>query len=146
MLVAFAGGQLWKSEGNKLVIEGDGFSNSLTQYDDFKSGDLFYDADDLEPFGFKLDRFDATYERTGPSRGTPRTYRAARRLLPGADGKRPERHRGQPRRWRSAATRSTCCRHGYSPVVTVKDGQGKIVFHGAAAFLPASTPTSPRPV
>ena len=30
--------QLWKSEGSKLITEGDGFSNSLTQYDDFKSG------------------------------------------------------------------------------------------------------------
>ncbi|TFV32704.1 hypothetical protein E4K10_24005 [Streptomyces sp. T1317-0309] len=41
MLIAFAWGQLYKSEGNKLVVEGDGFSNTLTQYDDFKSGSLF---------------------------------------------------------------------------------------------------------
>lgn len=69
MLVAFAVGGLWKSEGNKLVTEGDGFANSLTQYDEFKSGP-FYDTDNLEPFGFTLNKFEATYERSGPEKGT----------------------------------------------------------------------------
>ncbi len=70
MLVAFAWGQLLKSEGGKLIVEGDGFSNTLTQYDDFKSGSLF-GTDALEPFGFTLDSFTGTYEKSGPQRGTP---------------------------------------------------------------------------
>lgn len=70
MLVSFAGGQLFKSEGGKLVVENDGFSNTLTQYDNFKSGSLF-DTDDLTPFSFTLDDFVGTYERSGPQRGTP---------------------------------------------------------------------------
>src|SRR3954470_7792320 len=56
LLTAFAWGQLFKSEGNKLVVEGDGFSNTMTQYDDFKSGNLFT-TDDLVPFSFNLDKF-----------------------------------------------------------------------------------------
>ena len=85
MLVAFAGGQLFKSEGGKLVVEGDGFANTITQYDDFKSGSLF-DNDDLAPFSFDLDDFVGTYERSGPQRGTPRTYEARVTYSEGADG------------------------------------------------------------
>src|SRR5581483_7306437 len=75
LLLAFAAGQLWKSEGGKLIVEGDGFANTLTQYDDFKSGSLFR-ADDLDPFSFSLDSFSGSYERTGPQKGTPRDYAA----------------------------------------------------------------------
>ena len=75
LLVAFAWGQLFKSEGGKLIVEGDGFSNTLTQYDDFKSGTLF-NTDDLAPFSFTLDKFIGTYETSGPNSGTARTYQA----------------------------------------------------------------------
>ncbi|WP_329175705.1 cytochrome c biogenesis protein ResB [Streptomyces decoyicus] len=136
MLVAFAVGGLWKSEGNKLVTEGDGFSNSLTQYDEFKSGP-FYDTDDMEPFGFKLNRFDATYERTGPQRGTPRTYRAQISYFLGADGKQHHSAIEVNTPLDIAGNKVFLLSHGYSPVVTVKDGRGKTVFHGATAFLPA---------
>ena len=70
MLIAFAWGQLFKSEGNKLLVEGNGFSNTLISYDDFKSGNLF-DTDDLNPFSFTLDKFTGTYETSGPNTGTP---------------------------------------------------------------------------
>ncbi|MDT0459030.1 cytochrome c biogenesis protein ResB [Streptomyces sp. DSM 41527] len=136
MLVAFAVGSLWKSEGNKLITEGDGFANSLTQYDEFKSGP-FYDTDDMDPFGFKLDRFDATYERTGPQRGTPRTYRAQISYYLGADGKQHHTAIEVNKPLDIAGNRVYLLSHGYSPVVTVKDGRGKTVFHGATAFLPA---------
>lgn len=67
LLVAFASGQLFKSDGTKLMVEGDGFSNALPMYDDFKSGSLFHN-DDLVPFSFDLLDFKGTYELTGPSR------------------------------------------------------------------------------
>jgi cytochrome c biogenesis protein len=37
-------------------VKGQGFSNSLSQYDDFAPGALF-GADDLEPFNFTIDDF-----------------------------------------------------------------------------------------
>ncbi|MDX3619707.1 cytochrome c biogenesis protein ResB, partial [Streptomyces europaeiscabiei] len=85
MLVAFAWGQLYRSEGNKLIVEGDGFANTLTQYDDFKSGNLFA-AEDLNPFSFDLKSFRGTYETSGPNRGTPRIYEASVDYAVGADG------------------------------------------------------------
>ncbi|MGW9043999.1 cytochrome c biogenesis protein ResB [Streptomyces lydicus] len=135
MLVAFAVGSLWKSEGGKLITEGDGFANSLTQYDDFKSG-AFFDTDTMEPFGFTLDKFVATYERTGPQKGTPRIFRADVRYFSGADGKEHKTSIEVNSPLNIAGNRVYLLSHGYSPQVTVKDGRGKVVYKGAVPFLP----------
>ena len=41
VLVCVAGGSLTSYRGQVTVIEGDGFSNSLTQYDSFEAGAWF---------------------------------------------------------------------------------------------------------
>ncbi|MFI9049560.1 cytochrome c biogenesis protein ResB [Streptomyces sp. NPDC053427] len=135
MLVAFAVGSLWKSEGGKLVTEGDGFANSLVQYDDFTSGP-FFDTDTMEPFGFTLKKFEATYERTGPQKGTPRVFRADVTYFTGADGKEHRTAIEVNTPLDIAGNKVYLLSHGYSPVVTVKDGRGKVVYHGAVPFLP----------
>jgi cytochrome c biogenesis protein len=135
MLVAFAWGQLYKSEGNKLVVEGDGFSNTLTQYDDFKSGNLFTD-DDLVPFSFKLDKFAATYERTGPNKGTPRTYQAGITYSVGAYGKDKKTTIKVNEPLNIGDAKVYLVSHGYAPTVTVRDGKGDVVYHDAVPLLP----------
>ncbi|WP_030262485.1 cytochrome c biogenesis protein ResB [Streptomyces violens] len=135
MLVAFAIGNLWKSEGGKLIAEGDGFSNSLTQFDDFKSGS-FFDTNDLEPFGFQLDKFVATYERGGPQNGTPRIFRADVTYFSGADGKEHKTSIKVNEPLDIGGDRVYLLSHGYAPDVTVKDGTGKVVYEGAVPFLP----------
>jgi cytochrome c biogenesis protein len=135
MLIAFAWGQLFKAEGFKLVVEGDGFSNTLTQYDDFKSGNLFT-QDDLNPFSFRLKDFEGTYEMSGPNRGTPRTYQATVDYSEGAYGK--DRHKtikvNEP--LTIGDTKVYLAAHGYAPVVTVRDGKGRVVYRDAVPLLP----------
>ncbi|MFD7963086.1 cytochrome c biogenesis protein ResB [Streptomyces zaomyceticus] len=133
MLVAFAWGQLFKSEGGKLIVEGDGFSNTLTQYDDFKSGSQF-GIDELEPFSFKLDAFDGTYEKNGPQRGTPRTFEAKVSYSEGGADKKAVIRVNEP--LKVGDSKVYLIAHGYAPAVTVKDGSGKVVFHGAVPLLP----------
>ncbi len=134
MLVAFATGQLFKSEGGKLIVEGDAFSNTLTQYDDFKSGSLF-STDELVPFSFDLDKFTGTYERSGPQRGTPRTFEAAVTYgRPGEAQKKAVIRVNEP--LNVDGSKVYLIAHGYAPVVTVKDGKGKVVFKGAVPLLP----------
>ncbi|MFE4327920.1 cytochrome c biogenesis protein ResB [Streptomyces sp. NPDC056831] len=135
MLVAFAWGQLFKSEGAKLIVEGDGFSNTLTQYDDFKSGSLF-DADSLAPFSFKLDKFIGTYERRGPQIGTPRTYEAHVTYEKGAYGKPQKTVIKVNEPLVVDGTKVYLNAHGYAPVVSVKDGKGKEVYRNAVPLLP----------
>ncbi|MBT2419113.1 cytochrome c biogenesis protein ResB [Streptomyces sp. ISL-22] len=135
MLIAFAWGQLFKSEGNKLVVEGDGFSNTLTQYDDFKSGSLFT-QDDLDPFSFTLKDFKGTYEPTGPNRGTPRTYEADLSYSVGAYGKDKKTTVKVNEPLEIGDSKVYLVSHGYAPVITVRDGKGKVVYRDAVPLLP----------
>ncbi|WLQ49077.1 cytochrome c biogenesis protein ResB [Streptomyces poriferorum] len=135
MLVAFAWGQLFKSEGAKLVVEGDGFSNTITQYDNFKSGSLF-DEDSLSPFSFTLDDFIGTYERSGPQIGTPRTYEAHVTYSDGAYGKPRKKVIKVNEPLVVDGTKVYLNAHGYAPVVSVKDGRGKEVYKAAVPLLP----------
>ncbi|MEV5241300.1 cytochrome c biogenesis protein ResB [Streptomyces cinnamoneus] len=135
MLVAFASGQLWKSEGGKLVVEGDGFSNTLTQYDDFKSGALF-DADDLDKFRFDLDSFSGSYERTGPQKGTPRDYAAHVTYWNGPDGEPRKATIKVNEPLETDRSKVYLIGHGYAPMVSVRDGQGTLVFRGPVPSLP----------
>ncbi|OON78486.1 cytochrome c biogenesis protein ResB [Streptomyces tsukubensis] len=135
ILVSFAMGQLFKSEGGKLVVEGDGFANTLTQYDDFKSGSLF-SSDNLAPFSFTLDKFEGTYEKSGPNRGTPRVYKADVTWSKGADGKPRKKSIEVNKPLEVDGTKVYLIGHGYAPTVTVKNGKGRTVYHGATALLP----------
>ncbi|MFC9608455.1 cytochrome c biogenesis protein ResB [Streptomyces niveus] len=135
MLVAFATGQLFKSEGGKLIMEGDGFSNTLTQYDDFKSGSM-YDTDDLEPFSFSLDKFIGTFERNGPQVGTAREFEAHVSYSTDAGGKERKAVIEVNEPLEVNGSKVYLIGHGYAPVITVRDGAGKVVFKGATPLLP----------
>jgi cytochrome c biogenesis protein len=135
LLVAFAWGQLYKADGNKLVVEGGGFANTITQYDDFRSGSLFT-TDDLTPFSFTLKDFRATYELTGPNRGTPRTFQARLGYSEGAYGKEKSTTIRVNEPLKIGDTKVYLVSHGYAPVVTVRDGKGAVVYHDAVPLLP----------
>ncbi|MGW2171142.1 cytochrome c biogenesis protein ResB [Streptomyces sp. NPDC001705] len=136
MLIAFAWGQLFKYEGNKLILEGDGFANTLTQYDDFKSGNLF-DQDQLDPFSFSLKNFRGTYEPTGPNRGTPRIYEAHVTYSEGADGAEKTKTIKVNKPLEIEGSKVYLVSHGYAPVVTVRDAKGNVVTDKqAVALLP----------
>ncbi|WP_328720084.1 cytochrome c biogenesis protein ResB [Streptomyces sp. NBC_00247] len=135
MLVAFAVGALFNFQGGKLVTEGDGFANTMTQYDDFDSGSL-YDPDSLAPFSFTLDDFVGTYEKTGPQRGTARTFEARVTYAEGAYGKEKKGVIKVNEPLVIDGTKIFLISHGYAPVVTVRDGKGKQIFKAAVPLLP----------
>ncbi|NEC93048.1 cytochrome c biogenesis protein ResB, partial [Streptomyces sp. SID12501] len=131
----FAVGQLYKSEGGKLVLRGKGFSNTLTQYDDFKYGGLF-SPDSLPPFSFTLDKFDATYETSGPQKGTPRDFKAYVSFSEGAHGKpvRTEIEVNKP--LEVDGSKLFLLGHGYAPVISVTAPDGKVIYKDAVPMLP----------
>jgi cytochrome c biogenesis protein len=139
LLLAFATGQLWRSEGGALVIQGNGgFANTLVQYDDFSHGSLF-DTSDLEPFSFQLDDFHAQYIKSGPNKGTPIVYKAGVTVKksPGAKPEMTSIEVNEP--LHIGDTKVYLIAHGFAPVVTVTDGQGNTAYHGPVAFLPQDT-------
>ncbi|KPI18259.1 ResB family protein [Actinobacteria bacterium OV450] len=135
MLVAFAWGQLFKSEGGKLVLRGKGFANTLTQYDDFKYGSLF-SPEDLSPFSFTLDKFDATYEESGPQKGTARDFTAHVTFRDGVDGAPQKREIQVNKPLEVDGAKVYLLGHGYAPVISVTDPTGKVIYKDAVPMLP----------
>ena len=116
VLVGFAIGGLLGYKGGVIVVEDSGFSNDLTQYDDFVPGSLFK-GDDLEPFSFTVKDFEVDWLTEGPRAGMAQQVRQHPRLpgdarLGGQDLRPPRQppadhrqHRGLPDRPRLRAGR-----------------------------------------
>jgi cytochrome c biogenesis protein len=134
LLVAFAVGTLYKSDGTVLVTTGGGFANNQSQYDDLSHGSLF-DPDDMAPFGFRLDTFKASYQTSGPNKGTPVTF-AAGLTYYGADGKDHRRTIKVNDPLEIEGNKVYLTSHGYSMDVTVHDGKGRVAYSGPVPFLP----------
>jgi cytochrome c biogenesis protein len=135
LLIGFAWTSLNQASGGKLVVDGDGFVNNLTQYDDFSPATL-YNASDLQPFGFQLDNFDSAYATSGPERGTALKFQANIHYWTGVDGKEKKGSIATNHPLSIGGEKVYLISHGYAPVVTVRDAQGKVAFQGPVPFLP----------
>lgn len=139
VLVGFAVGGLFGYKGSVLLVVGNGFANNLTQYDDFAPGDLFA-ADDMEPFCFTVDDFEVEWLSEGPRQGMSRGFSADLRYREDCQGsERSEERRYDLRVNHPLTIGSTdvfLIGHGYAPVITVRDGRGKVAYSGPTIFLP----------
>jgi cytochrome c biogenesis protein len=135
VLVGVAVTSLWGFKGSVVVVQGDSFSNTLIQYDDFASGGRF-SSTDLAPFAFTVDRFAVAYDRHGPGRGTPTRFDAQLSVVdrPGEQARRYDLRVNHP--LQVDGTSVYLVGHGYAPVVTVRDGRGDVVYSGPVVFLP----------
>ncbi|HVQ88077.1 MAG TPA: cytochrome c biogenesis protein ResB [Actinomycetes bacterium] len=135
ILVGVSWGALLGYRGTVVVIEDEGFSNLLTQYDDFTPGRRF-DPSMLAPFSFTLDSFDATFIDSGPRLGQPSNYLAdvTYRDAPGSADVSTTIKVNEP--LVVDGTKIYLLGHGYAPRFTVRDGDGNVVFQGAIAALP----------
>lgn len=135
VLVGFAGGQLLGYKGGTIVMVGNGFSNSVTQYDEFSNGSLL-DPQDLPPLNLNVDDFDVHFLTSGPHRGQPVDF--------GADITYTPEPGAQARPYRLAVNHPLVLDgvsvflvgHGYAPVFTVRDGRGQVAYKGPVTFLP----------
>ncbi|MFY0409386.1 cytochrome c biogenesis protein ResB [Solicola sp. PLA-1-18] len=135
VLVGVAGGGLFGYRGFAIVTEGSGFSNDLTQYDEFTPGALF-ENEDMPPFALSLDEFDARFQMTGPQRGAPRSFNASGRYTP-APGEPEKTFDIEVNRPLTIdGTSVFLVGQGYAPIIKVTDGNGEVAFEGAVPFLP----------
>jgi cytochrome c biogenesis protein len=135
VLVGVAITWLFGFRGGASVIVGQGFSNSLIQYDEFTPGARF-DEDSLTPFSFTVKDFDVAWERTGPGAGTPLSFHAMLEVVdePGASPRTYDLRVNHP--LTIDGTSVYLVGHGYAPRVTVRDGAGNVAFSGPVVFLP----------
>ena len=135
VLVGVAVTGLFGFKGSAAVVSGSGFSNTLTQYDDFTPGARF-DTANLAPFHFTVDDFDVSWKRSGAGVGTPLAFDANLTVTdePGAPPYDYDLQVNHP--LTVDATSVFLVGHGYAPVVTVRDGNGNVAFSGPVVFLP----------
>jgi cytochrome c biogenesis protein len=135
VLVGFAMGGLFGYKGGVILVTGNGFSNNLTQYDDFDPGSLF-SADDLEPFSFTVNDFTADWLTEGPRAGMARAFNAqlSYQESPGSSSKDYDLKVNHP--LTIGNTEVFLIGHGYAPIITIRDGDGDKVYSGPTIFLP----------
>ena len=138
VLVGFAVGGLFGFKGGVIVVNGQGFSNNLSQYDDFAPG-AFFGADDLAPFSFTVDDFEVDFLRSGSQAGMPTRF-SADVTYTEAPGEPEQRHDLRVNHPLSIdGTSVFLVGHGYAPLVTVRDGEGNVAYDGPAVFLPQNS-------
>ncbi|QKW20072.1 cytochrome c biogenesis protein ResB [Kitasatospora sp. NA04385] len=136
LLTGFAWASLDSGSGTKIVLEGQGYSNTTTQLDDF-TGSRFYGVDDLDAFGFKLDGFTADFQTSGPAAGTAKEFVANVRYWEGSDSGRQKNARIEVNHpLEVGGSKVFLTAHGFAPVVTVRNAQNEVVYRGPTVFLP----------
>lgn len=135
LLFSVAFGSLFGWRGQVLVVEGESFSNTVTQYDSFKPGRLV-NVSSLAPFSLTLDKFSATYEPDGAQKGAPRSFDAdvTFQTEPGAADETKNISVNSPLSVEGAKV--FLIGHGYAPRIEVKDASGRVIYDAATVFLP----------
>lgn len=134
VLLGLAWSNLFGFHGTAVVVEGRGFSNVITQYDDFTSGTLT-DTDALEPFSIDVDSFTAEFETGSVQRGAARRF-DANVTVADSSGTREELLTVNEPVITAGGSQVNLLGHGYAPSFTVRDGNGDIAFSGPVVFLP----------
>ena len=135
LLAAIAVGNLWSMKATVIVVEGDGFSDSVPAFDTIRTGAAFRESS-LPPFSVKLDTLTVQYETQGEQRGAPRGFDATVSYSgrPGGPTRTYDIRVNHPLVVDGSKVFLTG--NGYAPVFTVRDGTGQVAFSGAVPFLP----------
>lgn len=121
--------------GQRVVVEGQSFVNSVIDYDSINPG-RFFDEDELSPYALSLDSFDVTYETANfDAYGQPIDF-TAHVTTTTPDGERREERIKVNEPLRFAGTDVFLLGNGYAPTITVRNPQGDVVFTDSVPFLP----------
>jgi cytochrome c biogenesis protein len=135
VLVGFALGGLFGYKGGVILVVGNGFTNGLTQYDDFDPGSLF-DTSSMEPFSFKVDQFDVDWIDSGPRQGMAQGFNAHLTYREDPDSATHTYDLRVNHPLKIGGTEVFLIGHGYAPIITVRDGNGDVAYSGPTVFLP----------
>nr|WP_231391938.1 cytochrome c biogenesis protein ResB [Arthrobacter sp. 35W] len=136
VLVAVAVSGLFGYSGQRVLVEGETFVNTLVGYDTFTPGANF-DSTQLSPFSVQLDKFAVTFDRESTAHyGQPLDFNATltTKDSPSAPAQTQTLKVNDP--VSLGGTNLYLVGNGYAPVVTVKDGAGNIAFQGPVVSVP----------
>ena len=130
VLVSVAIGGLFGYSGQRILVEGDTFVNTLVGYDQFSPGTNFQSGW-LQPYSIQLDKFDVKFDRESPAHfGQPIDFTAqvTTKENPGAPAEKQVLKVNDP--VTLGGTSIYLTGNGYAPVVTVRDGKGNVALQG----------------
>lgn len=130
VLVSVAAGGLFGYSGQRILVEGDTFVNTLVGYDQFTPGTNFQSSQ-LQPYSIQLDRFAVTFDRESQGKfGQPIDFTAdvTTKENPDAPAKQEVLKVNDP--VTLGGTSIYLTGNGYAPLVTVRDGAGNVAFQG----------------
>ncbi len=137
IIVGVAVGHIWGWKGDVIVPVGGGFANTALRYDTIQYGPRV-DPAAFQPFALHLDSLDVSFEdRVGGKGqfGQPRHFTAhvTTTARPGASPEEQVLEVNHPIEMGGATV--FLLGNGYAPVITVRDGSGKVVYSQATPFL-----------
>ncbi len=130
VLVSVAAGGLFGYSGQRILVEGDTFVNTLVGYDQFTPGTNFQTSQ-LQPYSIQLDSFDIQFDRESVGKiGQPIDFTAkvTTREAPEAPALQQVLKVNEP--VSLGGTSIYLTGNGYAPVVTVRDGAGNVALQG----------------
>lgn len=139
VLLAIGVGGGFGYTGQKIVVEGQSFVNSLPSYNSFNPGRFFSDAS-LAPFSIAVNKLDVRYEtKNRDAIGTPLDYTAHVTTTGPGDAKADTVIKvNDP--LAIGGTNVYLLGNGYAPTITVKDTSGKVVFNDSVPYIPQADP------
>jgi cytochrome c biogenesis protein len=135
VLIAVGVGGGFGFTGQRLLVEGQTFSNVLGSYDSFNPGRWFSQSD-LKGYNLTLDKFVTKYEEKNlDALGSPTDYSATVTSRT-KDGEAKTSRLGVNDPLSIGGTNVYLLGNGYAMDVTVRDGKGDVAFQDVVPFLP----------
>lgn len=123
--------------GQRVLVEGETFANTLVDYDSMNRG-RFVGDDALAPYSMRLDTFDVTYQPFGePGSGQAGDFSANVTVNENGEDRTGSVQVNHP--LGVADDNVFLLGNGYAPTITVRNTAGEVVFTNSIPFLPQDT-------
>ncbi|PVW04250.1 cytochrome C biogenesis protein [Microbacterium sp. Gd 4-13] len=135
VLIAVGVGGGFTYTGQRVIVQGTTFTNTLLDYSSFNPG-RFVNADNLVPYSMTLDRFDISYVpfgQQGAGQAGDFVAHMTTRLA-GEEPKEGEVRVNHP--LDVAGDRVYLLGNGYAPTITIRDAEGTAIYTDSVPFLP----------
>lgn len=142
VLVSVGVGGSFAYTGQRVVVQGTSFVNTLLDYSSMNRG-RFVSDDALAPYRMTLDSFDVTYQPFEPGKSSSgQAGDFAANVTVSEPGQKEHKAAVQVNHPLGiAGDRVYLLGNGYAPTITVHNAKGDVVFHDSVPFLPQNNST-----
>ncbi|MGL3151508.1 cytochrome c biogenesis protein ResB [Microbacterium sp. A82] len=134
VLITVGVGGSFAYTGQRVIVEGQTFVNTLLDYESMNRG-RFVSDDALQPYAMTLDSFDVTYQEYG-SAASGQAGNFSANVTVREDGESREESVRVNHPLGLAGDNVYLLGNGYAPTITVRNADGDVVYSNSVPFLP----------